>query len=257
MDGISAVIITRNEERNIRRCLESLKAVADEIVIVDDFSTDGTTGIGLEYNAKIITQHWQGFGPQKNAGNKAAKYDYILSLDADEALDVALANAIITEKRKGLHGAYCFFRLNYYYGKFIRHGLEYPDIKIRLFSRQEVTWQEELVHERLHLPPGLKTRRLNGHLLHYTYYRFEEHILKANKYTTLAAQYYVDNGKRPSLLKIVGSPVFTFVQAYLFKAGFLDGAHGFVLAIMHAHAAFVKYVKLWELHRNNHLPDER
>lgn len=250
MDGISAVIITKNEERNIRRCLESIRQVADEVIVVDDFSTDGTVAICREFNVRVISQQWLGFGPQKNVGNLAAKHEYILSLDADEALDPELAAAILTEKNKGLQGVYTLCRLNYYYGRFIRHGLEFPDIKVRLFHKEQARWADQLVHETLQLPPAVKRVHLNGLLLHYSYYTFEEHILKANKYTTLAARNYFRNGRKASRMKILLSPVFTFFRAYFFKRGFLDGKHGFVLAVMHAHGSFVKYVKLWELHHN-------
>lgn len=250
MHAISAVIITKNEERNIRSCLESLVDVADEIIVVDDFSTDKTVSICKEFNAKVISQHWMGFGDQKNTGNRAASHDFILSLDADEAMDDNLVTAIRNEKEKGLQGAYRLSRLNYFYGKFIRHGLEFPDKKIRLFNRTQAFWENQLVHETLHLPSQIMVTTLEGFLKHYTYYRFEDHVLKANKYTTLASLQYFQKGRKHSLLKILFSPVFTFIQAYIFKLGFLDGIHGFVLAIMNAHAAFVKYVKLWELRRN-------
>lgn len=250
MHSISAVIITKNEERNIRRCLKSLIPVADEIIVVDDFSTDGTTSICREYNAKVISQRWLGFGAQKNTGNNAASFDYILSLDADEALDPGLATAIMKEKEKGLQGAYRLSRLNYYYGRFIRHGFEFPDQKIRLFDRTQAVWEDQPVHETLRIPSSVNVLSLNGFLKHYTYYRFEDHILKANKYTTLASLYYYKNHRNYSIFKIVFSPAFTFIQTYVFKLGFLDGIHGFVLAVMNANAAFVKYVKLWELHCN-------
>ncbi|MEJ7736196.1 MAG: glycosyltransferase family 2 protein [Chitinophagaceae bacterium] len=250
MHSISAVIITKNEERNIRRCLESLIHVADEIIVVDDFSADGTISVCLEYGVKVISQNWLGFGAQKNTGNNAASHDYILSLDADEALDQHLREAISNEKERGLQGAYRLSRLNYYYGKFIRHGLEFPDEKIRLFNRTQASWQSQLVHETLQISSSVNTTHLNGFLRHYTYYRFEEHILKANKYTTLAALHYFRQGRKYALFKLIFSPVFTFIQAYIVKLGFLEGIHGFVLAAMNANAAFVKYVKLWELHRH-------
>lgn len=247
MNAITAVIITKNEERNIQRCLDSLKPVADEIIVVDSNSTDNTVALCQQAGAKVIVQNWLGYGPQKNLGNNAASYDYILSIDADEALDEQLTQAILEEKGKGLQGIYQISRFNYYYGKFIRHGADYPDKKIRLFNKTNTHWDEKDVHERLVIGPNQKTYALKGHLLHYTYYRVEEHILKINYYTNLAAQDYIKRGKKASIFKIVFSPLSTFIQSYILKRGFLDGLHGFILAIMHAYAAFARYVKLWEL----------
>jgi len=247
MNAITAVIITKNEEKNIQRCLDSLKTVADEIIVVDSHSTDNTVALCQQAGAKVIVQNWLGYGPQKNLGNNAAKNDYILSIDADEALDKQLTQALLEEKSKGLQGIYQISRFNYYYGKFIRHGSDYPDKKIRLFNRANTHWDEKDVHETLVLGPNQKITVLKGHLLHYTYYRVEEHILKINYYTTLAAQDYIKRGKKASIFKIVMSPLSTFIQSYILKRGFLDGMHGFILAIMHAYAAFARYVKLWEL----------
>ncbi|OQP50635.1 hypothetical protein A4H97_01995 [Niastella yeongjuensis] len=254
MNAITAVIITKNEERNIKRCLDSLMPVVDEIIVVDSNSTDNTVAICQQAGAKVILQNWLGYGPQKNLGNNAASHDYILSIDADEALDEQLTQAILEEKRKGLQGIYQLSRFNYYYGKFIRHGADYPDKKIRLFNRANTHWDEKDVHETLVIAPGQKTTALKGHLLHYTYYRVEEHISKINYYTNLAAQDYIKRGKKASIFKIIFSPLMTFIQSYIFKRGFLDGLHGFILAIMHAYAAFARYVKLWELSGANKKP---
>jgi glycosyltransferase involved in cell wall biosynthesis len=255
MNAITAVIITKNEERNIQRCLDSLKPVVEEIIVVDSNSTDNTVTLCRQAGARVIVQNWLGYGLQKNLGNNAASHDYILSIDADEALDEQLAKAILEEKKKGLQGIYQLSRFNYYYGKFIRHGADYPDRKIRLFNRTNTHWDEKHVHETLVIAPGQKTTILNGHLLHYTYYRFEEHIVKINYYTNLAAQDYFRRGKKASIFKIIFSPFSAFIQSYIFKRGFLDGLHGFILAIMHAYAAFARYVKLWELKAAHKKPD--
>jgi glycosyltransferase involved in cell wall biosynthesis len=251
MNAITAVIITKNEERNIQRCLDSLKPVVEEIIVVDSNSTDHTVALCRQAGAKVIVQSWLGYGPQKNLGNNAASHDYILSIDADEALDEQLIKSILEEKSRGFQGIYQVSRFNYYYGKFIRHGADYPDKKIRLFNRTNTRWDEKDVHETLLIDPAQKTTLLKGHLLHYTYYRVEEHILKINYYTNLAAQDYFKRGKKASIFKIIFSPLNTFIQSYLLKRGFLNGLHGFILAIMHAYAAFARYVKLWELYANH------
>lgn len=247
MNSITAVIITNNEARNIQRCLASLKSVADEIIVVDSFSTDDTLAICKQEGAIVQQQAWLGFGPQKNVGIQLAKHDYILSLDADEALDEALKKEILAAKAEGLTGVYDFTRLNYYYGKFLHHGHEYPDYKIRLFPKTTVRWNDELVHETLLVPDGLPQKRLKGHLLHYTYFTIQEHVTKANKYTNLSAELNYKKGKKASWFKILFGPLATFVQAYILKGGFLDGGHGFIVAVFHAYGTFMKYTKLWQL----------
>ncbi len=249
MDRVSAVIITKNEARNVERCLRSLAPIADEIVVVDDFSTDGTAAICERLGARVVRQAWLGFGPQKNLANGLAANDWILSVDADEALDPFLQRAVAEAKARGLDGVYELSRLNFYYGRFLRHGFEYPDRKIRLFPRGAALWNGNLVHEGLDLSKPLPVTRLGGHLLHYTYFEIEEHVAKANRYTSLAARDAFARGARPSLAKLLFGPLVTFARSYLLKRGFLDGRHGLVLAVLHAHGTFLKHAKLWHLHR--------
>ncbi|HVY76117.1 MAG TPA: glycosyltransferase family 2 protein [Puia sp.] len=247
---ISAVIITHNEAQNIGRCLKSLEAVADEIVVVDNLSTDHTGDIVSRFpNARFIPQPWLGYGPQKNLGNAEAAHEYILSIDADEALDPALADAIKKIKAESPRGTYTFQRLNFYYTRFLKHGAEYPDLKIRIFPKSKVQWSEDLVHETLVFREELPTEKLDGYLLHYTYYQIADHIQKANKYSSLSAQNLYKRGKKTSWAKILFSPPFTFIQAYFLKRGFLDGVNGFFAAVFHAYGTFMKYTKLWELHQ--------
>jgi glycosyltransferase involved in cell wall biosynthesis len=249
MDRVSAVVIAKNEGRNVERCLRSLAPIADEIVVVDDFSTDDTAAICERFGARVVLQEWLGFGGQKNFANGLATNEWILSIDADEALDPFLQRALVEAKGRGLRGVYEISRLNFYYGRFLRHGLEYPDRKIRLFPRGAARWNGSLVHERLELSERLPVTRLDGHLLHYTYLAIAEHVAKANRYTTLAAQDAFARGVRPSLAKLLLGPLATFLKSYLLKRGFLDGRHGLVLAALHAHGTFLKHAKLWDLHR--------
>jgi glycosyltransferase involved in cell wall biosynthesis len=247
MNAITAVIITHNEERNIQQCLVSLKTVADEVIVVDSFSTDNTVAICQREGAIVKQQAWLGFGPQKNAGIQLATHNYILSLDADEALDEELKASILAEKQRGLTGVYDFNRLNYYYGKYLYNGHEYPDYKIRLFPKDTVQWNNELVHETLLVPQELPKKRLKGHLLHKTYLTIQEHVAKANRYTTLGAELLHQKGRRTSWFKIIVGSMSTFIQAYIFKGGFLDGGHGFIVSVFHAYGTFMKYAKLWQL----------
>jgi len=249
MDRISAVVITKNEARNVERCLASLAPIADEIVVVDEFSTDDTATICERLGARVVQQAWLGFGPQKNFANGLARHPWILSVDADEALDPFLQRAIAEAKAAGLRGAYEISRLNWYYGRFVRHGLEYPDRKVRLFPRGNVSWNGRLVHEALHFAEPLPVARLDGHLLHFTYARIAEHVEKANRYTSLAAADAFERGVRPSIARMLLSPLVVLLKSYVLKRGFMDGLHGLVLAVLHAHAAFLKNAKLWDLHR--------
>ncbi len=250
MDRVSAVVITKNEGRNVERCLRSLAPVADEIVVVDDFSTDDTAAICERFGARVVRQAWLGFGPQKNFANGLATNEWILSLDADEALDPFLQRALMEAKARGLHGVYEVSRLNFYFGTSVRHGLEYPDRKIRLFPRSAARWNGRLVHEGLELSGRPPVARLDGHMLHYTHSCFEDHFAKANRYSTLAAREAYARGVRPSAARILLGPIVTFFRAYVLKRGFLDGAVGVVLAADHALAAFLKHAKIWELHRD-------
>ena len=248
MQAISAVIITFNESRHIERAIRSVQDLADEILVIDSGSTDDTTTKAAALGATVIHQPWLGFGPQKNFGQSIARHDYILSLDADEALSTELQEAIQREKKNGLKGAYRLNRLNFYYGKYLRHGKEYPDWKIRLFNRSDIRWNDALVHEDLLGLEAVSVKALSGDLLHLTYYTVDEHLRKMNQYTSLAAEDAFKKGKKASWLKILGSPIAYFLSAYLIKGGFKDGAHGFFLAKMGAFGTFLKYMKLHSLH---------
>lgn len=249
MDRISAVLITKDEARNVERCLASLAPVADEILVMDGFSTDDTVARCERLGARVVQHGWLGFGPQKNLANGLARHEWILSVDADEALDPFLQRALAEAKATGLHGVYEIARLNWYYGRFVRHGLEYPDRKVRLFPKSKVSWDGSLVHERLRFAEPLPVTRLDGHLLHFTYQRIAEHVAKQDRYTSLAAEDAYRRGVRPSLAKLLLSPLAVLLKSYLLKRGFLDGTHGLLLAILHAHGAFLKAAKLWDAHR--------
>jgi (heptosyl)LPS beta-1,4-glucosyltransferase len=249
MGELTGLVITYNEARNIGACLDALRQVADEIIVVDSFSTDSTAAICSRYPSVKFYQHaWQGFGPQKNFGASQASFDHILSIDADEVLSEQLVLSILEEKKKGFQGYYLLQRLNYYYGKFLRFGVEYPDHKPRLYNRKFVHWNQSKVHEELLIPGDQEGKLLSGHLKHFTYLTIEEHAGKQNKYTSLAAADLIAAGKQPSLVKILFSPMVSFIKAYFLKKGFMDGRHGLILAIMHANGTFQKYSKHWQLY---------
>ncbi len=248
MSKISAVIITLNEERNIERCIQSLLSVVDEIIIVDSGSTDLTKAIAEKYNVKFITQHWLGYGATKNFGQDQAQHEYILSIDADEALSEELINSI-QQVKPNLNNAYSFNRLTNYCGKWIKHSGWYPDIKVRLFPKSIVKWNDSEVHEQLELN-DLKVTHLKGDLYHYSYYSIIQHVEKSVHYGKLAGKHLFERGKKPNAFKIIFSPVFRFIKDYFLRLGFLDGAYGFFIAITAAYSIFIKYFYHYQLYRS-------
>lgn len=237
---ISAVIITFNEERNIQRCIDSLRDVADEIIVIDSFSTDKTKSICEQNKVTFIQTDWKGYSATKNFGHTRANSEWILSMDADEALSDSLKKEIVDAKKSGLKGAYRFPRLTNYCGTWIRHGGWYPDKKIRLFNRNEARWEGSFVHEELVVKEGVSITELKGDLLHYSYYTIEEHLQRSEKYAKLGAEKIAAKGKGV-FLKSIFSPVVRFIQMYFFKAGFLDGYHGFKIAAITAREVRLKY----------------
>lgn len=247
---ISATIITLNEERNIGRCIRSLKGVADEIIVLDSYSTDKTEEICRELDVKFEARKWQGYTESKNYVNSITSSDYILSIDADEALDDELRNAIIKLKEENNPQVYSLNRITNYCGKWIRHSGWYPDVKIRLFPKEGSKWEGEFVHETLSYPDHLQVIQLNGHLEHYSYYSFEEHRARADKYSELTARKLHKAGKRASALKPWLSSFGRFVSMYLIKGGILDGRMGFKIAQISAQSNVFKYKELRRLNKS-------
>ena len=247
---ISAVIITLNEERNIQDCIDSVKDVADEIVIVDSFSSDRTEKICRNNGARFLQNEWCGYGQQKNWGNAQASYDYILSLDADERLSDGLKKAILDVKNKWQYDVYSFNRLWYFHGRKLKHSL-YPDRQLRLFDRRKTQWNENRVHERMITGKGITLKNINKDILHFAETNIHGLVDTLNSYSTLSAQHSFDLGKKPSIFKLVFSPLFSFTYNYFFRLGFLDGFYGLAICIVMAHYTFLKYAKRFELHKTS------
>lgn len=244
MQKISAVIITRNEERNIARCLVSLKEVTDEMIVVDAESTDRTAAIASDHGARVVIRPWTGYSDQKNFANSLVQHPYILSLDADEELSGELRELLRKEKQKGLRGAYRFPRLTNYCGTWVKHGGWYPDRKIRLFPKDRARWEGAHVHEELRLDPSLQIIDLNADLLHYSYHSIADHLERIERYSTLHAKSMHQAGRSAGPIKVHLSPIAKFIQGYVLQLGFLDGRAGFNIARLSAHAVRSKYRKL-------------
>ncbi|MBO6026436.1 MAG: glycosyltransferase family 2 protein [Bacteroidales bacterium] len=248
MNKISAVIITHNEERNIRRCLESLVDVADEVVVVDSWSEDGTKEICSAYPVRFVNHPWEGYVATKNFANSLASNDLILSIDADEALSPALAKSIQSIKNQVVEGkAFSMNRLMNYCGKWIRHCGWYPDTKVRIFDRRAVSWTGQKVHETLNIPREIQIVHLDGDLLHYSFYTPEEHRRQTEKFAALSAEEIVENGKHPGLFSAYLHAGWKFLRDYVFKAGFLDGATGWTICKTNAYGVLLKYLKARKL----------
>jgi glycosyltransferase involved in cell wall biosynthesis len=248
MRRISAVIITHNEARNIKRCIDSLDGVADEVVVVDSFSIDATPSICKGLGVQFHQREWKGYSKQKNYGNGLASYNWILSIDADEALSDELKSSILTQKEQGDHENFAFNRLTNYCGKWIKHSGWYPDRKIRMFNRTKDDWQGD-VHEIL-TTKSSTVKRLKGDLLHYSYHTVSDHVKRTDTYSTLGAKELFDSGKKGGLLKLILNPWVKFNKMFFLRLGFLDGMAGFTIALITAYGTFLKYIKLYYLGRN-------
>jgi glycosyltransferase involved in cell wall biosynthesis len=245
MIQLSAVIITFNEEKNIRRCLDSLKGIADDIVVVDSFSTDRTEKICMEKGVRFVQHGFDGHIEQKTWAITQAKFPYILSLDADEELSDELKKNILEAIMKWEKDGYYMNRLNNYCGQWIRHCGWYPDRKLRLFDSRKGMWGGENPHDRYEMTGGDKmTGFLKGDILHYSYYSVEEHYRQAEKFAGIASQAMHSKGMRTSAVMIYAKTVFKFFRNYIIKLGFLDGKYGFTISRIAAWETYLKYSKL-------------
>jgi glycosyltransferase involved in cell wall biosynthesis len=253
MRPISVVIITFNEAKNLSRCLASVQHIADEIIVLDSFSTDETVDIARAFGAAVHQHPFQDFVAQKRRADLLAAHDWILSLDADEALTPQLEKSIRTVKAQTqpAHAAYRVKRLTNYCGAWIRHCGWYPDKKTRFYNRTKGNWAGAAIHERWK-PTEAQTvvGELDGDLLHYSFYTYSDHVRKIEKYTEMAARIAVQNGKKVSLLKWLLMPPMRFLIDFIFRAGFRDGWSGYMVCKFSAWSAFVKYSKIRQYSRS-------
>jgi glycosyltransferase involved in cell wall biosynthesis len=242
MQQLSIVIITFNEEKNIFRCLDSIKGLSDDIIVVDSFSTDKTAEICAQFNVRFIQTKWEGYSATKNFANSQAKNEWVLSLDADEALSNELCEKI--DKLKSDNElSYCSFnRMTNYCGSWVKHSNWYPDKKLRLFNKNLSEWKG-LIHEELNVPEGIKIKHINQDILHYSYYTREDHLKQIDKFTSIAADDLFKKGKKPDSYKLFVNAIAKFIGHYFLHLGFLDGKAGWNIAWLSAYATYLKYKK--------------
>ena len=241
---ISVAIITKNEAQDIGACLASVAGWTHEVIVVDSGSSDGTPEICRHAGATVIeTADWPGFGPQKNRAVDACTGDWVLSLDADEAVPPALRDEILAVLGKPSHDAYRMPRLSSFCGREMHHSGWWPDYVLRLFRRGRGRFSDDRVHERVLVDSAIGTLREPLH--HKAIVEIEESIAKVNRYSSDGAEAAYARGKRASLSRAVASGLWTFFRIYVLRRGFLDGRRGFVLAVLNAEGAYYRYVKLW------------
>ena len=238
---ITAAIITFNEERNIERCIISLLDCVDEILVVDSFSTDKTEEICQKYNVRFIQNPFEGHIEQKNVALQLSTHDWVLSLDADEALTAELKESILNTKNEDDFGGYSLNRLTNYCGKWVHYCGWYPDTKIRLVNKNTAKWDGVNPHDRLDVLNDSKIGQLKGDLLHYSYYTKEDHFKQIDYFGRIAANELIKKGKTASILKIGVKTIAQFFKSFLLKRGFLDGKTGFLISIRSAYATYIKY----------------
>jgi (heptosyl)LPS beta-1,4-glucosyltransferase len=244
---LAAVLIVKNEALQLEACLQSVQGWVDEIIIVDSGSTDNTESIARSFNAKfIVNTDWQGFGQQRQWAQQHCNADWLFWIDADEVVTPELQKSIVKVVRANTpHTVYRINRLSWVFGRFIRHSGWYPDRVVRLYPRALTQYNDALVHEHVIVPAKAVVKELRGDLLHYTYRSVEHYLVKSAHYARAWADKQTQQGRKASLLQGVAHAVGCFIKMYIIRQGFRDGRSGFLLAILSAHSAFVKYADLW------------
>ena len=242
--NISVVLITFNEENKIQKTIEAVSSLTDDIIVIDSFSTDATKTICESLGVTFIQKEWSGYGSQKNAGHAYAKYDWILSIDADEVVSAELLQELKKLKFNSEKQVFNIPFKTYFCNTLIRYGGWNPQFHIRLFNKKYTEWDALAVHETLKLSADTDIVTLTGKIHHYSYDSLEDYKSKSEKYTDLFAQRLKERGKKSTWIKIYLSPAFTFIKEYFFKLGLLDGAMGFKIACLNYNYTKSKYSKL-------------
>lgn len=247
MQKISVVIITYNEEKDIGRCIDAVKDIADDLVILDSFSTDRTEEIVKEKGGRFVQHKFDGHIQQKNRAITHAKYPCVLSLDADEVVSDTLKEEIIRVKNNWDADGYYFNRMTNYCGKWIKHCGWYPDRKLRLWDSRKGKWGGINPHDKFEMVEGSVERFIKGDLYHYSYHSISQHVLQIDKFTYIGAVEALKRGKAANVFLLLVKPMWKFIRDYFVKVGFLDGYYGFVICGLSSVATFVKYLKMIEL----------
>lgn len=247
---LSVVLITQNAAAQLPDCLASV-AFADEVVVVDSGSTDGTREVAARYGARVVPKEWLGFGRQKQFAVEQAAHDWVLCLDADERVSPELAASVVRALQAPATPVYRMARCNRFLGRWLRHGEGYPDWSLRLFDRRHARWSDDIVHEKVlyAVPPGTPPGTLAGDLMHESGEDLGRYLEKQNRYTALAAKELHRLGHRAGLAVITLSPLLRFFKFYVLRLGFLDGMPGLVHISIGCMNSFMKYAKLMELQR--------
>ena len=250
MPELTVVIITFNEEKNIERCLSSVKNVADNILIVDSGSTDNTINIAKSFGANLIHQPFLGYIEQKNFALEAAPDGYLLLLDGDESLSPELEEAIVTEKQKGFTGLlYNMNRRNWFIDRWIMHGTWYPDTKLRMIKKGTAKWGGLNPHDKLIPFNDQPVIHLQGDILHHTFLTMEDYVHQINRFSTISAKAMYENGRRATMMNIILNPFFAFIKSFFLTGGLRDGFVGYVIARQTANLTFLKYAKLRQMQK--------
>lgn len=251
---VSAVIITKNEEKNIEDCIKSILWV-DEIIVVDAESRDKTIEIANRYTSKVIVRKWTSYSDQKNHGINLAKNNWILSIDADERVSEELTKEILNLGDLRIENStvrgYKMPIKNYYFDRFLKHGGFFPDYHLRLFNKRYGKFESTIikVHEGIHVDGAIEC--LNGCIVHYAYNNIKDYFTKFNKYTTMEANGYFNNKITPTGYNLIIKPLHRFIKSYIIRVGFLDGIAGFLACIFSSFYIFVAELKLIEYYRFN------
>ena len=249
MQSLSVVIICKNEEEVIGKTVQSLEGLCDDIIVYDNGSTDNTIEQVRKFNVQLRQGTWEGFGRTKNKAMALAKYDWILSLDADEAIDPELKKSLLALKLKEGNAVYEIKFKNFLGNKYLKYGEWGGDKHIRLFNRKKTQWDDASVHEELLITRDMGIKKLKGYILHQTVKDINDYVAKMARYALLNAEKYHRQGKKSSFFKIRISPGLTFFNYFILKLGFLDGYAGYVCARMTSWYTFLKYARLRELNR--------
>jgi len=240
---LTVTVITLNEAAHIEAALASV-AWADEIIVVDSGSTDGTVEKARPLATRVEQHAWAGYGAQKNHASELASHDWILSIDADERVTPELAAEIRATLEQPAVGGYRIPRVTYYLGRWIRSTDWYPDLQLRLYDRRAASWNHRRVHERVEL--GSRPGRLRHELQHFAYRDVSHHLATIDRYTTLAADQSLADGRRTSALAAVLHLPFAFMRNYILRRGFTDGGAGLLVSALNSYYVFIKLLKLWE-----------